>query len=69
MLAVGIGGGVSQKELRAIASEPVSQNVINVTSFDTFNTILTSLTEGICDSKTHIGSLHRCLLLSAYQVS
>ena len=51
LLVVGIGGGVSQKELTAIASSPAERNVLMVSDFDALSNILKALSDGLCDSE------------------
>ena len=51
LLVLGIGKGVSQRELEAIASDPVSSNVLHVDGFDTLGNIVSTLTQGVCHSK------------------
>lgn len=51
MIAVGIGQGVSQEELRGMASDPIDKNVINVRNFDALDEVLNSLTQGLCNSE------------------
>ncbi len=51
IITVGIGGGVSEEELRGMASYPTDKNVIQVNNFDALTNILDTLSKGLCDSK------------------
>ena len=49
VLAVGIGRNVGERELEAIASEPVDDNVLRVPSFNQLSSLINSLSNAICD--------------------
>ena len=49
LIAVGIGNNIRQLELEGIASEPLSNNVMTVESFDDLGSIEDDLIDTICD--------------------
>jgi len=57
LIAIGIGGAVSETELQAIASDPDSENVIKVDDFAQLSTIKDQLKDAICGGQCLIGGL------------
>ena len=51
LIVVGIGRGVSDMELKSMASDPVESNVITTDDFDGLQTILSAVSDGLCNSK------------------
>lgn len=49
MLAIGVGTGVDDNELNAIASDPDSQNVYKAATFDTLKSLRGLLAAKACE--------------------
>jgi len=49
LLAVAVGQQTSQAELSAIVSNPSSQNILNVTNYDSYGTVRNALQSAICN--------------------
>ena len=53
MLAIGVGTGVDEKELDAIASDPDSQNVFRAATFDSLKSLKSLLAAKACERKLY----------------
>ena len=51
LVAIGVGGNIDNSELRAIASDPVDNNILIASSFDNLNSLLGKVRASICKSK------------------
>ena len=51
LVAIGVGGNIDNSELRAIASDPVDNNILIASSFDNLNSLLDKVRASICKSK------------------
>jgi hypothetical protein len=51
MLAIGVGSGVDDNELNAIASDPDSQNVFKAATFDSLSALQNLLAAKACERK------------------
>lgn len=51
VLVIGVGNNIRSLELEGIATSPVSANVIKIDGFDSFDLVVSSLTEAICNSE------------------
>ena len=49
VLAIGVGSGVDDNELHAIASDPDSQNVYKAANFDSLKTLQGLLSSKACE--------------------
>ncbi len=51
LLAIGVGPRPRERELRAISSDPVGNNVFMVADFNTLETIREAIIDSLCDSQ------------------
>lgn len=51
LIAIGVGASTGPRELAGIATDPDSDNVFDVNSFDALSGILDSLLEKACNSE------------------
>jgi collagen type VI alpha len=49
LVAVAVGSQPQQEELAAIASNPTKENILNVTSYDSFDSVRNSLQSALCN--------------------
>lgn len=48
VIAIGVGSATDRQELEAIASQPASANVFELTAFDQFNTLVQDIRDAAC---------------------
>ena len=48
---VGVGSGVLESQMNAIASDPDAEHYFYVTDFTALDTIIANLTSGVCDNQ------------------
>ena len=51
VITVGVGGGVSEVELKGMASYPTDANVVLADDFDSLESVMSQLSRGLCNGE------------------